>query len=63
LILPSCSTALHLLSFRHAVAEGAVMFQGSRHGGDRTTADAWLLAAAQGLAVLNLHIWLRLMLS
>jgi hypothetical protein len=39
------------------------MFQGSRPGADGTTADAWLLAAAQGLAVLNLHIWLRLMLS
>jgi hypothetical protein len=39
------------------------MFRKSRHGVDRSTADAWLLAALQSLAVLNLNIWLRWILS
>jgi hypothetical protein len=39
------------------------MFRKSRHQVDQSTVDAWLLAALQSLAVLNLNIWLRWLLS
>lgn len=39
------------------------MFRKSRHRMDQSTADAWLIAALQSLAVLNLNIWLRWFLS
>jgi hypothetical protein len=42
---------------------GAIMFRKSRHRMDQSTADAWLIAALQSLAVLNLNIWLRWFLS
>ena len=39
------------------------MFRKSWRGIDDSAFDAWLLAALQSLAVLNLNIWLRWILS
>jgi hypothetical protein len=39
------------------------MLRKGRHEVDHSTIDAWLHAALQSLAVLNLNIWLRLILS
>ena len=43
--------------------QGAPMFRKSRARVEHSTSDVWLLALLQGLAVLNLDIWLRWILT